>query len=79
MAKKNGGLGRGLDAIFLDNSLDNENKNEEIVRMSFPDMGNDSLWSSRALYTYAEAEGATVPSTMGYNSNTFNEGIEMSA
>ena len=49
---------------------------DTIVRMQFPDIGNDNLWSARALYTYAEAEGATVPSTMGYNSNTFNEGIE---
>ncbi len=29
MAKKNSGLGRGLDAIFLENALSDENRNEE--------------------------------------------------
>lgn len=64
----------GTDVEFI--KYGDENSNQNIVRMLFPDMGNDSLWSTRALYTYAEAEGNSVPSTMGNNANTFNDGIE---
>lgn len=62
----------GTDAIFIKY---NGETNSNVVRMEFPDMGNDSLWSSKALYTYAEMEGKTVPSTMGNTPNTYNEGV----
>lgn len=29
------------------------------IRLEFPDMGNDSLWSTKYLYTYGEHEGST--------------------
>lgn len=45
MAKKNSGLGRGLDAIFLDNSSIGENENREneisILKMSLVDPKSD--------------------------------------
>lgn len=49
---------------------------ENVVRMEFPDMGNDSLWSSRALYTYAEAEGNKTPEEASNIFETFNGGVE---
>ena len=64
----------GTDVEFI--KYRNENKNEEIVRMSFPDMGNDSLWSSRALYTYAEAEGNKTLEEASNIFETFNGGVE---
>ena len=64
----------GTDVEFI--KYRNENGNEEIVRMSFPDMGNDSLWSSRALYTYAEAEGNKTPEEASNIFETFNGGVE---
>lgn len=64
----------GTDVEFI--KYRNENGNEEIVRMSFPDMGNDSLWSSRALYTYAEAEGNKTPDEASNIFETFNNGVE---
>ena len=63
----------GTDAEFIKY---NGETNSNVVRLSFPDMGNDNLWSTRALYTYAENEGGTVPSTMGDIANTFNLGTE---
>ena len=62
----------GTDVSFIKY---NGETNSSVVRMQFPDMGNDNLWSSRALYTYTEMEGNSLPSTMK-GIETFNLGIE---
>lgn len=51
---------------------------EKVVRMQFPDMGNDNLWSTRALYTYGEAEGGKegTPDAMSDLAVTYNDGAE---
>lgn len=65
----------GTDVKFI-KYFNERNSLNEIVRIEIPDMGNDTLWSARALYTYAEMEGNSLPSTMGTVANTHNEGIE---
>lgn len=65
----------GTDVKFI--KYDNET-NSSVVRMQFPDMGNDNLWSTRALYTYGEAEGERegTPDAMSDLAVTYNDGIE---
>ena len=65
----------GTDVRFVKYRKSNSNE-KEIVRMEFPDIGNDSLWATRTLYTYAELENTKVPDSLGYNSNTWNLGVE---
>ncbi len=61
MAKKNSGLGRGLDAIFLDNSQENSEKNEnqvQFLRMSLVDPKGDQprkYFDKEALEDLAES------------------------
>lgn len=56
----------------------NGNSTQVPIRVQLMDAGNDNLWSTRALYTYAEAEGNRVgsPLTQGTTVTTYNLGTE---
>lgn len=75
----NGTRGTNYIDAMTSNDVDFIKYENNVVRMKLMDSGNDNLWSTRALFTYAEAEY----SNGSYNSNStletvrkFNEGIE---
>ena len=65
----------GTDVNF--NKYDNK-----IVRIEFPDMGNDNLWSCKTLYSYGESEGSLEdgktwkPNDNLSKKNTYNDGVD---
>ena len=66
----------GNDVEFVKYIDGKENAN--IVRIKLNDAGNDSLWSTRTLYTYGEAEGNSIgtPSDELKTVGSYNSGIE---
>ncbi|MDE6004722.1 MAG: hypothetical protein K2G88_04985, partial [Oscillospiraceae bacterium] len=49
--------------------------NASIVRLSFPDMGNDNMWAANTIYEHIEAEGSKSGSPLTLHDGTFNSGV----
>lgn len=72
-----------MTAISVDYDTDvvliNGRKTQIPIRYQLIDSGNDNLWASKYLYSYAESEGtdgAKCGSPLTIKEGTFNEGIE---
>lgn len=50
--------------------------NSDIVRLRFPDAGNDNMWAASTIYEHIEAEGNKMGSQLNTSKTTFNEGVE---
>lgn len=75
----NGTRGTNYIDAMTSNDVDFIKYNNNVVRMKLIDAGNDNLWSTRSLFTYAEAEYSN--GVYGSNSELeivkrFNDGIE---
>ena len=53
----------------------NGTTNSNIVRLSFPDIGNDNMWSANTIFEHIEAEGSKEGSPLVINDGTFNSGV----
>lgn len=62
----------GVNVKFVEYKNDDNVSN--VVRLEFPDMGNDNLMSSRILFTYGEMENGKVPLDVSKSAKSYNDG-----
>lgn len=65
----------GIDVDYVTEVLNVGGKKTEVpIRMRLIDAGNDNLWSTKALYSYAEAENGGAPTTLD-TITSYNNGV----